>query len=110
MEYISHVKDGFDEQEQISISPIALLDKDASEIFDVAQLQQVKGQKQITLATMFYVYDAFKGGMKQSEIKREVSYYNYANIDERTIKKYRKRMIDFIDEEKFKQITSSILL
>ncbi len=110
LEYISYIKDEFDEQEQISISPIALLDKEISEIFDVAQLQQAKGQKQITLATMFYVYDAFKGGMKQSEIKREVSYYNNANIDERTIKKYRNLMIDFIDEEKFKQITSSILL
>ncbi len=110
LSYVSHIKDELDTQEKPILSPVELLNAELSEIFTPDQLNHKEGHKQVTLATMFYIYDAFNTGMKQSEIKREVSNYNNANIDERTIKKYRNLMIDFIDKEKFKQITSSILL
>ncbi len=109
LSYISLMKDYLDEDPSL-VAPVELLDKELTDLFTFSLLENKKGQKQIKLATMFYIYDAFKQGMKQSQIKQEVSYYNGANIDERTIKEYHTIMKTLIDEEKYKYLTRFITL
>ncbi len=109
LSYISHIKDSLDEYPSI-VPPIDLLNKELSEVFTIAPLEKKKGSKQHKRATMFYIYDAFKAGMKQSDIKIEISYYNGGNTDERTIKEYHRVMKEFIDEGKFKHLTRFITL
>jgi len=109
LSYVSLIKDHLDADYSI-VAPVELLDKELTELFSFSLLENKKGQKQIKLATMFYIYDAFKQGMKQSQIKQEVSYYNGANIDERTIKGYYNIMKKLIDEENYKHLTRFIEL
>jgi len=109
LSYISLMKDHLDEESSF-VSPVELLDKELTDLFSFPLLENKKGQKQFKLATMFYIYDAFKQGMKQSQIKQEISYYNGANIDERTIKGYYTITKTLIDDEKFKYLTRFIIL
>lgn len=109
LSYISLIKDHLDKDPSF-VAPVELLDKELTELFSFSLLDNKKGQKQIKLATMFYIYDAFKQGMKQSQIKQEVSYYNGANIDERTIKGYYNLMKKLIDEENYRHLTRFIVL
>lgn len=104
VDYIERIKDDLDSQEWLTPSPMDLFGEELSELLTLEQLEHKKGSKQITMATMFYIYDAFKLGMKQSQIKLNISYYNDVNIDERTIKKYHAVMKKYIDCELFKNL------
>ncbi|MEA2091625.1 MAG: hypothetical protein U9O83_04560 [Campylobacterota bacterium] len=64
--------------------------------------------KQQKIADMFFIYDAYKLGWKQSQIKIEISYYHGKQIDEKTINKYYEVAKEYIDNLKYRELLTGV--
>ena len=118
---IEHIKKDFDSNKHIFKTPIELLgekinradslicDK-AGKCFDSRQILS----KQQRLSDMFFIYDALKEGMTQRQIQNEIFNY-YADkgietktMDAKTLKKYKEIAIDYIDNERYKELITGV--
>jgi len=105
--YITHLKDEITNEPNLILSPIELLSAELSSATYEKKLHK-ESSRQNFLATALYIYDAFKYGMKQSQIKLEISFYNDNNIDERTIKIYHEIAKTYIDDKKYKELITGV--
>ena len=121
MEYISDIKKEFDKNINLIKSPIDIALGDfISEQKDTNQFSSHMS-KQMKLANMFFIYDAFKAGYKTSYIKQEIDNYFYSEkmenfvdikksaygFDPKTIRKYYQLACKYIDDKKYITLISS---
>ena len=121
MEYISDIKKEFDKNINLIKSPLDIALGDfISEQKDINQFSSHMS-KQMKLANMFFIYDAFKAGYKTSYIKQEIDNYFYSEkmenfvdikksangFDPKTIRKYHQLACEYIDDKKYISLISS---
>jgi len=121
MEYISDIKKEFDKNINLIKSPLDIALGDfISEQKDINQFSSHMS-KQMKLANMFFIYDAFKAGYKTSYIKQEIDNYFYSEkmenfvdikksangFDPKTIRKYHQLACEYIDDKKYITLISS---
>ncbi len=106
--YISKIKDEYDKNNSIVMSPTELLGEELKAIDENLLINKKTGKylNRIRIADMFYIYDMFKRGAKQNKIQLELSYYypevleQDIMIDTATIKKYYLIAKEYIDNLK----------
>lgn len=119
--YITEIKKEFDRNINLVKSPLDLALGDfyseQENILDISSHMS----KQMKLANMFFIYDAFKAGYKTSYIKQEIDNYFYSEkmenfvdikksangFDPKTIRKYHQLACEYIDDKKYISLISS---
>lgn len=115
--YVKHIKEDISNDKNIVKAPIELLGIKLQK--SDSSGAKVVLPKQKKLATMFYIYDSLKAGMKKSEIIDEI--YNYdldtkedskkvKRLDRHTLNTYQNIAIDYIDNQKYKELLTGIKL
>ena len=119
--YIAEIKKEFDRNINLVKSPLDLALGDFSSeqenILDISSHMS----KQMKLANMFFIYDAFNAGYKTSYIKQEIDNYFYSEkmenfvdikksangFDPKTIRKYHQLACEYINDKKYISLISS---
>jgi len=115
--YVKHIKEDMDNDKNTIKVPIELLGikLQKSDNSDA----KIVLSKQKKLAHMFYIYDCLKAGIKRSDIINEIFLYsldtedNPATIkrmDNKTLNTYYNIAIDYIDNQKYKELLTGIKL
>lgn len=118
---VEHIKKDFDCNKSLFKTPIELLGeqiKRADNMIYNKEGKRFNGKsilsKQQRLADMFFIYDALKDKMTQRQIQNEIFNY-YADkgmdtktMDAKTLKKYKEIAIDYIDNERYKELVTGI--
>lgn len=115
IDYISKIKDGYDEHFSESKNPLELFSEQIKEISNNPLMNVRTGKiDKIKVADMFFIYDCIKQGMKKSKIQMELSYYYSDNFnkdslyDQKTINKYLDIAIDYVDNLKYKELITGV--
>ncbi len=108
IKYLEHIMADLKKNPDLVKSPIELFGDRLTSASVLKYLDIKSSSKQLKLATMFYIYDAFEQGLKQSAIKREMSYHNSADMDERIIKDMHELAQQYIDNELYKELLTGV--
>jgi len=122
--YITHIKEDIDTNKNILKAPIELLGVELREADNISKMcirnknnktLCFDGRKGITqkqkLADMFYIYDMVKKGHKELKIRSAISENEFnkkTDISDATFRKYRDISIDYIDNERYKELVTGV--
>ncbi len=124
--YITHIKQDMDKDRQLLKAPIELVGEELQRADDISRMcTETKNGKTICfdgregvtrtqkLADMFFIYDMIKQGKKPLRIRTEISEYYLAagketEMSEATFRKYRDIAIDYIDNERYTELTTGV--
>lgn len=122
--YITEIKKEFDRNINLVKSPLDLALGDfSSEQENIVDISS-HISKQMKLANMFFIYDAFKAGYKMSYIKQEIDNYFYSEkmenfvdikksangFDPKTIRRYHQLACEYINDKKYITLISSTVV
>ncbi len=124
--YITHIKQDIDKNKNVLKAPIELFGEELQKADDISRMcTETKngkeicfdGRKGITrtqkLADMFFVYDAVKQGTKELRIRTALSEYyetigKTTDMSDKTFRKYRDIAIDYIENERYKELITGV--
>ncbi len=124
--YITHIKQDIDKNKKVLKAPIELFGEELQKADDVSRMcTETKngkeicfdGRKGITrtqkLADMFFIYDAVKQGAKELWIRTALSEYyetigKITDMSDKTFRKYRDIAIDYIENERYKELITGV--